>query len=437
MSRRNAEPPDAQDEHVDQAAPLPGGPQWPSLRSTPPVGAVFDPSIGDAVPSSPVPPAAPSLDDVLARLVVRSPDRAPLPPRVQQALRQVDHVLKTHQNLPGWAAIDLFRFLDPAGAAQDIRRVSLMTPVRVLLLCVAVVLTILVGVEIAHSVAALALPSWATFVPQKFARVVFIASVTVTVLCLVGLATDWARRRGKREAEARGLEDDLRSLALSATLDIASRTSTAEGMARFLDVSQNLTDTLAAADRRINEIAHQREKEMAGLATFADGFRVGADHLLRNAEVVERMYAWCAELADTLARQQQQVEQALRGLQEELRLAHADTSRALAARVPLLDETVVKVSAAEKAMAQNLALLVDEITQLRRHARRDEKDFERALAAVVKAASELDAALKPLPATAQALDHLNSQMLHTAEQMTAAADAVRSTLIDALKDRPS
>jgi hypothetical protein len=441
----SARTPGTQDAGGDSPLPLPGGPQWPHQRSRPLAGGAPGRDPGGPPPPPPQTQEAPaaSTDEVLRSLRVRRPETADIPARVQNDLVRVHRVLETDQDIHGWASVDLLRFLNPAGAAAALRRAPLASTLnwfRPLLLFVAMVLTVLAALAVVRITRVLPLPpALAALVPNAFARPVSVALVVGAMLCLLVwlvMTVHRSRKRALRDREANDLEDDVRNVAVTAALDIATRTSMAAGMAEFLASSRNLTATLAAADRRIDELARRREQEMADLATFAAGFSVGADHLLRNAEVVERMYTWCAELAETLATQQQQVEKALRELQGELqrdRLAHETTSRDLASRVPLLSEATEKVSAAEQAMARNLELLAAEIKGLRKHAQRDDKDFEKSLATVTQAAEKLEMALRPLPAVARAMDEVRGQMLNAAEQMTAGASAVRSALIDVQK----
>lgn len=362
-----------------------------------------------------------------------------LPGELIEDLAQLHDALEESGALARWTGLDLVRLLDPPRAADTLRRAPLMPRATLagrLLLGVLVLLLALTALSVLQELSMIRIPSsWSISLPGTVTgrTLVLVAGDLFVLLVWLLITIQRRRRRRLREREARHLEQNLHRVAVETTLRITERASLAAGIAQFITTSSNLTQVLAAADTRVEELMQQRERELADLSTFIAGFRTAADHLLRNAEVVDRMYAWCAELAEKLATQQQQVDGSLRELRRELqsdRTAHENTTEALQAGVPLLSGSADGMVRTQGAVAQSIELLAHEIKDLRTRATTDEAQVQTSLATLAHAADALQTMVDPLLAIPRALDEVQGQLIAAAGQLSAGAAAVRSTLID-------
>lgn len=237
----------------------------------------------------------------------------------------------------GWAGVDVFDALDPAGVAGDLRSAPLEDShlagrerLRNLLVLLPVPLTwfgLMYG-AVGYSAAIAAQPSlisrpflllweqgfeglvgppWSVLSFLTFSHIA-VGDVVVLLLVLLltwQIHTEVNVRQAARERSAREIETSLHQIAWSAALVFAGRTSPRANDDRSRQVLEALLDELRAERERGAQVTSQREREAADLRTFGSEFRIGAQDLRRVTgevgQTFDAMLNVTASLDDRLA----------------------------------------------------------------------------------------------------------------------------------------
>lgn len=382
-------------------------------------------------------------------------------PAAAERLVSLATAFRPEGDLQGWAGVDVFRAIDPAGIVAAIRDQPLVNRGLANLerwrnfLALAPVLLTWLGLTVAAVGYRTAIDvdpkllgrpflllweeGFQGHVPPPFSLLGFLSLSHVAIgdmaLLSVILFLTW-RIHGElnvaqaaREIRAREIEGKLHQAVWRASLVLAERTSQSAIIDLFRHASEGLLDELRAERERIGQLANERERGMVNLRNFANGLQHGAQDLLRSSGEVKATFDTLIRVSTSLddqvaalANQQARLEAALIAIGKEM-MSHNHTHRAAVDQLDMVarllaeaaDKSVVAVAGVAEAATQVKAELAD----LRHQLVEERTAYQSAAKSAEQSASTLAKALETASAAARALEQGSAAMQSLLTPLTA------------------